>query len=230
MIRFAFALVALFAMVVVVSAADLPTGTWVVNVDGKKGKLVVGEVGKDKKVPLNLFGTDIVGVWEDDTLTFKDADGAASYEAQLVSEPYGKNGKDRLMYTLTGTRRDIGNPQGGKGRKSGWYARIVADARVITGEIRAEVRGVLVYEDPQAYVSVKRKTAAGVEEMRIYVHATEGEWKLLRGKLLELNGKEVTVGAPIGQMRGASATIPDGALYFLGAFEPRLANVPPRAP
>jgi hypothetical protein len=226
MIRFAFALGTALALVITASAADLPTGTWVVNVDGKKGKLVIGEVGKDRKVPLTLFETDIVGVWEDGALTFTDGD--ASYEAHLVSEPLPKGGKGRLMYTLTGTRRDTGAEA--KGRKSGWYARILAEPPVITGEIKAEVRGALVYEAPTAYVSVKRKTPTGVEEVRIWVHATEEELKLLNGKLLELNGKEVVVVAPLAQMKGASTTIPDGALYFLGAFEPRLANVPKRAP
>jgi hypothetical protein len=228
MIRFAFALGTALALTALASAADLPTGTWLVNADSKKGKLIISEVGKDNKVKLNFFGTDLVGVWDDGALTFKDGD--ASYEAHLVSEPYGKSGRDRLMYTLTGTRQDIGveAPPGGKARKSGWYARIIAEAPVITGEIKAEVRGVLVYEEPTAYVSVKRKTPTGVEEVRIYVHATEDERKLLRGKLLELNGKEVIVVAPIAQMRGPSPTVPDAALYFLGAFEPRLANVPKR--
>jgi hypothetical protein len=232
MLRTAFAAVlavALFASVA--CAADLPAGTWTVNVDGKKGKLVVGEVGKDKKVKLNLFGTDIVGTWEDDTLTFTDGD--AAYEAHLVSEQLPKGGRDRLMYTLTGVRRDTGveAPPGGKGRKSGWYARVLADAPVVTGEIKAEIRGVLVYDaNNSAYVSVKRKTPNGVDETRIWVNATEEEWKLLNGKLQELNGKEVIVVAPIAQMKGAIGSVPDSAMYFLGAFEPRLANVPKRDP
>jgi hypothetical protein len=229
--RSALAVVVLVLSVAVARAAELPAGTWAVNVDGKKGKLVIGEVGKDRKVKLSLNGTDLVGVWENDTLTFNDGDGA-SFEAHLVSEQLPKGGKDRLKYTLTGTRHDVGveAPPGGKGRKSGWYAQILAEAPVVTGEIKAEVRGVLVYEAPTAYVSVKRKTPAGVEEARIWVHATEDEWKLLNGKLLELNGKEVIVVAPMSQMRGATGSIPDGAMYFLGPFEPRLANVPKRAP
>src|SRR5438132_1177950 len=95
-------------------------------------------------------------------------------------------------------------------------------APVPTGEIKAEVRGVLVYEGNKAYVSVKRK--GETEEVKVWVYASEGEWKLLKQTLPPLAGKEVIVTAQLGQMTGKGASIPDGALYFLGRFEPKLAK------
>src|SRR5204862_1115467 len=110
-------------------------------------------------------------------------------------------------------------------KAGGWYAQTTADAPAPTGEIKAEVRGILVYEDiGKAYVSVKRKE--GGPEIRVWVLASEGEWKGLKFTLPELNGKEVIVTAALGQMVGKESTIPNRALYFLGKFEPKLATPP----
>src|SRR5215208_5593313 len=98
MIRFALALVASLALTVAARAADLPTGTWAVNVDGNKGDLVVKEV-KAGQVTGVMLGTDFTGTWREKTLMF--TVGEFRYEAQLVSEP-GDAGKTK--YTLTGTR------------------------------------------------------------------------------------------------------------------------------
>ena len=70
---------------------------------------------------------------------------------------------------------------------------------------------------------MKRKTVFDtVEETRVWVYASEGEWKGLKQTLPPLNGKEVIVTAPLAQMpKGSHASIPEGALYFLGRFEPK---------
>ena len=51
-----------FGLTVAVRAADLPTGSWAVNVDGNKGDLVIKEV-KDGKVTGVLLGTDFTATW-----------------------------------------------------------------------------------------------------------------------------------------------------------------------
>lgn len=224
MIRVALAIAASLALSVAVRAADLPTGTWAVNVDGDKGDLVIKEV-KDGKVSGVLLNTDFAGTWDGKELKFQN--GKDIYEAQLVSEP-GEKGLTK--YTLTGTRSQRTNiPNRAQSiihvvKTGGWYAQLSAEAPVSLGEIKAEVRGVLVLDGPNAYVSVKRKSGSAVEETRVWVYATEGEWKKLKQTLPALNGKEVTVTAALGQMRGKDAPIPDGALYFLGRFEPKLVG------
>ncbi|QJW94424.1 hypothetical protein [Frigoriglobus tundricola] len=217
MVRFFSLLLASFGLVVTGHAADLPAGTWAVNVDGAKGELVIKDV-KAGKVTGTLFDTEFTGTWNGKVLVFKSGDDG--YEAHLVSEP---GEKERAKYTLTGARvrATKGAPEPSK---TGWYAQITADAPEPTGALKAEVRGVMVLDGTKAYVAVKRKTIFGtVEETRVWVYASEGEWKVLKFTLPPLNGKDVIVTAQLAQMDSDGASLPKGALYFLGTFDPKLA-------
>ena len=229
MIRFALALVASLALAAAARAADLPAGTWAANVDGNKGDLVVKDV-KDGKFTGVLLGTDVTGTWNGKTVTF--LSGKETYEAHLVSEP-GEKGQTK--YTLTGMRsQQVPNVNraniGGAIHvaKVGWYAQLTAETPAPTGEIKAEVRGVLVVEGTTAYVSVKRTTGSGMEETRVWVNATDDEWKKLQPTLAPLNGEDVVVTAALAQMRAKKdqGTIPNRALYFLGRFDIKLAKAP----
>ena len=218
MIRYTLALVASLALTVAVRAADLPTGTWAVNVDGNKGDLVIKEV-KAGQVTGVMLGTDFTGTWREKTLTF--TIGELRYEAQLVSEP-GDAGKTK--YTLTGTREEnvrVPSRVAFHKVKTGWYAQITAEAPVVKGEIKAEVRGVLVYEESKAYVSVKKDSTT---ETRVWFLASDGASKNLQQTLSEFNGKEVIVTGYLAQMVGKDAAIPNRAMYFLGKFDIKLAK------
>ncbi len=223
MIRFALALALPLALVTATHAADLPTGTWAANADGTKGDFIIKEI-KDGKVTGSMLGTDFTGAWNGKVLTF--VIGTSTYEVHLVTEP-GEKGQTK--YTLTGTRAQSNRVESRVVihiAKTGWYAQMTAATPVPQGEIAAQVRGVLVLEGTTAYVSVKRKTGAEIEETRIWVYASEGEWKKLNRTLPLLNGKEVIVTAKLSQMTSKGASIPEGALYFLGQFEPKLADLP----
>ncbi len=191
--RLALALVASLALTSAVRAADLPAGTWAANIDGTKGDLVVKDV-KDGKFAGVLLGTDVAGTWNGKTITF--LSGKDTYEAHLVSEP-GEKGQTK--YTLTGMRsQQVFNPsRAGTGfnhvAKIGWYAQLTAATPAPTGEIKAEVRGVLLQDGTNVYVSVKRKSGSDVEETRVWVYATEGEWKLMKQTPAQFDGKEVIV-------------------------------------
>ena len=227
MIRFALALVASLALAAAARAADLPAGTWAANVDGNKGDLVVKDV-KDGKFAGVLLGADVSGTWNGKTITF--LSGKETYEAHLVSEP-GEKGQTK--YTLTGMRSEqVFNPnRAGTGfnhvAKVGWYAQLTAETPAPTGEIKAEVRGVLVVEGGAAYVSVKRKTGTAAEETRVWIAVNADEWKLMKQTPAQFDGKEVIV---IGQLallpKGRDSLIPEGAMYFLGKFDIMLANAP----
>ena len=221
MTRFALALVLPLALVNSVRAVDPPTGTWAANADGTKGDFIIKEI-KDGKVTGSMLGTDFTGTWNGKALAF--TIGTSTYEAHLVTEP---GEKDQTKYTLTGTRLQgerIPSRVVIHTVKTGWYAQMTAAAPVPQGEIAAEIRGVLVLDGTSAYVSVKRKTGSEIEETRVWVHASEGEWKKLDKVLAPLNGKEVTVTAKLAQMTSKGASLPEGALYFLGRFEPKLAG------
>jgi hypothetical protein len=226
MIRFLVALVASLSLTVAARAAELPTGTWAVNSGGTKGNLIITEVGKDGKVKAKFLGAEVTGIWKKDVLTLNEVAGLV--EARLVSEPAGKG---KIKYTLTGTRTQVTffpvAPDSGE-HKSGWYAQITADVPppAPTGEIKTEVRGVLVQDGTSVYVSVKQKDIFGkVQETRIYVWKSEGEWKALQNTLKPMYGKEIVVTATLAQLpKGHMTSIPEEALYFLGKFEPKLAN------
>ena len=210
--RSVFALAVALGFGFTVRAADLPTGTWAVNIDGTKGDFVVTQA-KDGKFSGALLGTDVSGTWNGKTLAF--AKGKEAFEAHLVSEP-GEKGK--VKYTLTGTRAvttyDFTTRAGTPHTvKTGWYAQLTADAPALTGSIRAEVRGVLVTEATTAYVSVK---ADGAPETRVWFRPTEEQWKVLRPMFKELSGKEVVVTGKLGQLvKPGPGAMGDGALYFL---------------
>lgn len=227
MLRSLLSLAALAALASASLAADLPAGTWAVNVDGNKGDLLIKEV-KDGKVAGILLGTDFNGTWNGKTLAF--TSGEMRYEAHLVSEPAEK---DKTKYTLAGTREEnvrVPTRSAIHKVKTGWYAQLTADAPApkVLGEIKAEVRGVLVEDGPSVYVSVKRKDPFDkIQETRIYVWKSEGEWKLLQHTLKPMYGKEIVVTATLAQLpKGTTTSIPDEALYFLGKFEPKFANPP----
>jgi hypothetical protein len=124
MTRLVLALALLFAVGAGARSADLPAGTWTVNVGGKKGKLVVGEVEKDGKVKVKLFDTEFTAYW--DGKAFKINHILNTYEGYLVSESAGKG---KTKFTLTGLRRhhdplhqmDLPPPP----EVSGWYAQIM---------------------------------------------------------------------------------------------------------
>jgi len=227
MTRVALALAASLALTVAANATDLPTGTWAVNVDDNKGDLVIKGV-KDGKVTGVLLGTDFTGTWNGKELRFES--GGHVFDAQLVREP-GEKGLTK--YTLTGTRStvlDVSNrARAGVHvvKAGGWYAQLSAEAPAPTGEIKAEFRGVLVVEGATAYVLVKRKLDSEVEETRVWVNATDGEWKKLAETLAPLNGKEVVVTAALGQAKSkkdGGGTVPSRGLYFVGKLDIKLAN------
>lgn len=225
MLRNALAILVIAVSVSAARAADLPTGTWAVNVDGNKGDFTVKEV-KDGKFTGVLLGTDVSGTWDGKTISFQS--GKDIYEAHLVREPADAG---KVKYTLTGMRsQQVFNPNRAGGgnpihvAKVGWYAQITADAPVIKGEIKAEVRGVLVYDEAgsKAHVSVKREGAA---EIRVWFNPTEGEWKKLQNVFGELNGKEVLVTGQLAQSMSKDL-FPIRGMYFLGKFDIKLANAP----
>jgi hypothetical protein len=226
MVRFLPALALLLVAGAGARSADLPAGTWAVNVDGEKGELVIKEVGKDGKVKVKLIGFDAVGHWDGKALTFNRL--LDKFEGYLVSEPAEKG---KVKYTLTGTCRryqaDVMNSPPPEVRV-GWYAQITADAPAPAGKIKAEIRGVLVQDGADVYVSVKRKDAFGKEEeARVWVWKSEGEWKLLQHTLKPLYGKEVIATGELAQLpKGHTTSIPEGALYFLGKFEIKAAGAP----
>lgn len=225
--RSVFALVAVLGFALAVRSADLPPGTWAVNVDGQKGDLVVTQV-KDGKVTGSLLGTDFAGTWDGKALTFPS--GKDTYEAHLVTEP-GEKGK--VKYTLTGLRsQQVFNPnRAGIGppihvAKVGWYAQLTADAPAPTGFIRAEVRGVLVVDKRNAYVSVKREVGGAVEETRVALSANG--WKEVPANLAELDGKQVIVSGDLAQ-RGTNSReegAPRVTLHFRGKFDIKPATDP----
>lgn len=224
MTRFALTLLAL-GFATAARAADLPTGTWAVNVDDNKGDLVIKDV-KDGKVTGILLGTDFTGTWNGKELRFES--GGHTFDAQLVREP-GEKGLTK--YTLTGARSTVLNINNRAGREihvvkaGGWYAQLSTEAPLF-GEIKVEVRGVLVVEGTTAYVSVKRKLDTEVEETRVWVNATDGEWKKLAETLTPLNGKEVVVTAALGQAKSkkdGTGTVPSRGLYFVGKLDIKLA-------
>ncbi|MBY0461166.1 MAG: hypothetical protein K2V38_27910 [Gemmataceae bacterium] len=217
MFRRTLAVLAVFALAGGLSAADLPAGTWAVNVDGEKGALVITDV-KDGKFAGSLLGTDVTGTWNGKTLTFQK--GQDTYEAFLVSEP-GDKGK--VKYTLTGTKSTILQipNRAGPGvhvvKAGGWYAQLTTDAPAPTGEIRAEVRGVLVIDASGTYVSVKRKNGNEIEEavVRVFPSAPDDD---PAKTFKELNGKDVIATGKLGQLHKAS-----GELYFLDKPQIKLA-------
>lgn len=225
MTRVALALAAL-ALATVARAADLPTGTWAVNVDDNKGDLVIKDV-KDGKVTGILLGTDFTGTWDGKELRF--TSGGHTFDAQLVREP-GEKGLTK--YTLTGARSTVVLTPNRAGREvhvnkaGGWYAQLSIEAPQF-GEIKVEVRGVLVVEGTTAYVLVKRKIDTGVDETKVWVSATAEEWKQLTPTLTPLNGKEVVASAALGQVRTKDSTapgVPSRGLYFAGKLDIKLAT------
>jgi hypothetical protein len=224
--RFALALVVALSLTVAAGAADLPTGTWAANVDGNKGDLVIKEV-KAGQVTGVLLGTDFTtSGWNGKTLVFAVGEPLLRYEAHLITEP-GEKGKTK--YTLTGTRVEtvrVGMRRGLDQVKTGWYAQITADTPVpvALGEIKVEVRGVLVYEKNAAYVSVKRKVGVNTEEARVWVSGED--WKSLKATLSALDGKEVVATGRLAQSKGGGTFVPEGGMYFLGTFDIKLANPP----
>lgn len=223
MLRTSLALVVFLALATAARAADLPVGTWAVNVDGNKGDFTVKEV-KDGKFAGVLLNADVSGTWDGKTITF--LSGKDTYEAHLVAEPADAG---KVKYTLTGMRsQQVFNPNRAGGgnpihvAKVGWYAQLTADAPVVKGEIKAEVRGVLVYEEAnnRAYVTVKRD---GTAETRVWFHIPEAEWKKYRNVFGELNSKEVTVTGQLGQAMSKDL-FPVRGMYFLGNFDIKLVK------
>jgi hypothetical protein len=98
-----------------------------------------------------------------------------------------------------------------------------------TDRIKVEVRGTLVCKDAtSAYVRVYRDEGFGLEEdIRIYFHLSEGEWKHWKNVLPKLHDQTVTVTGSLGQIRkGTKTSIPEGALYFAGTFDIKPAAAP----
>ena len=223
MLRIVFAALVLVATAPA-RAADLPAGVWTANLRGSKGDLTVSEV-KDGTLKMKFGDTEISARWDGKVLTFHHQ--FAVYEGCLLSEP-GENGKTK--YTLTGLAKESKFPEAPNRAGDlappakilgGWLATLT----VAPGEIKAEVRGILVYESyGKAYVDVKRKGETA--DMRIWVYAADHEWQKFKESLPKLNGKEVIVTATLAKLNGKDHYIPEGALIFLGKFEPKLANPP----
>jgi RNA polymerase sigma factor (sigma-70 family) len=94
--------------------------------------------------------------------------------------------------------------------------------------IKAEVRGIVCLDarNPAGgYVQVRRDDRG---EDKVWFWFNEGEWKRWRDAFPKLAGVEVVVRGRIAQMPQKSvASVPPGALYFVGAIE---IESPPRTP
>jgi hypothetical protein len=223
--RLALLALALAAFALPARAADLPAGTWSVNVDGKKGELVITQIAANGRVESKLLGLAVSGHWDGKVFTLTYA--LDTFEGYLVSEP---DGKGKTKYTLTGVRKqapfvvmDIPPPE----KRTGWYAQITIDTPVPAGQIKVEVEGTVVCKDTtSAYVSVKQPDRfGGAEETRVYFWLSEGEWKYWRDVLPKLNGQTVTVTGAVSQLpKGSMTSIPEGAIYFHGGFTIKTAK------
>jgi hypothetical protein len=219
-------MLALAAFALSVRAADLPTGTWKVNVAGETGELVITKIAADGTVTGKLLGRDISGHWDGEVFTMTDL--LDKVEGYLVSEP---DGKGKTKYTLTGVRhqapfvqKNVPPPE----KRTGWYAQITIDTPAPAGEIKVEVKGTIVCKKDAStpYVSVKRPDAFGrEEETRIYFWLSEGEWKYWRDVLPKLDGQAVTVTGAISQLpKGHQTSIPENAVYFHHDFKIKTAT------
>jgi hypothetical protein len=225
--RFALGLASLFVLAALASAADLPTGTWAVNLDNQKGEFTVSAV-KDGKFTGVFLGTDVSGTWDGKQLAFLKA--GETFEAFLLNEP-GDKGK--VKYTLTGVRsrevRDFTTRAGTTHVvKLGWYAQLTADAPVPTGELTATVRGVLTVEKASASILVKRKIGSAIDEVKIAL--VPADWNAVKERLAALNGQEVIVtgtlqavpvfrNVPFGLPAPADRAPPDSGLSVVGTFD-----------
>jgi hypothetical protein len=218
--------VLLIASAPLVWAADprLPTGTW--SVAASKDALVISEVKSDGTVKAKLLGQEVTGTWKKGVLTLSDGK-SGTIEARLLAEPQEKG---KVKYTLTGTHTIFVTdfpvePAIPARRVVGWYAQMT-DTSAVPGEIKAEIRGVFVYEGHgKAYIDVKRQGV--VADTRIWIYAAEHEWHNNKEKFTALNGKDVIATGQIAQtLKGTDANIPEGALMLLGKFEVKLANAP----
>jgi hypothetical protein len=212
--RAALALVASLALSAAVRAADLPVGTWAVNIDGKKGDLLITQI-KDGKATGALLGTDFAGSWNGKELKFQSGD--YTFEAQLVSEP-GDDGKTK--YTLTGSRlKEVDVSTRARFgvhvvKSGGWYAQISAKPPTF-GDIVATVRGVLTFDGNSAYVTVKPD--ADAPEMKVWFRPPADQWAAFRMNNKNFADREVIVTGKLGQLvRPGAGAMGDGALYFVG--------------
>jgi hypothetical protein len=207
------------------SAADLPAGTWKVNVAGKTGELVITKIAADGTVTGKLLGRDIIAHWDGEVFTLTDL--LDKVEGCLISEP---DGKGKTKYTLAGVRHQTSPIQMNAPppvKRTGWYAQITIDTPAPAGQIKVEVKGTIVCKDTtSAYVSVKQPDAFGrEEETRVYFWLSEGEWKYWRDVLPKLNGQAVTVTGAVTQLpKGHQTSIPEGAIYFRGGFTIKTAT------
>jgi hypothetical protein len=230
MYRFLLAAILVLAATCAV-ATDLPTGKWLVNVNSTKGELVVSEISKDGKVQAKLLGVDVTGTWKNGVLTLNEAP-TTVLVGRLVTEEV----KGRTKYTLTGFRKEINFFRVGEETEvtTGWYATVFLPTPPPQGEIKVEVKGILVCPQDKpladAHISVKQKNSFGdIEETRIYFYLSEGEWKGRRDDYLRLNGESVTVTGTITQMpKGTSTSIPENALYFQRGYELKTAKETPK--
>ena len=63
--------------------------------------------------------------------------------------------------------------------------------------------------------------------MRVWVNASDGEWKKLTETLAPFNGKEVVVTAALAQAKAkkeGTGNVPSRGMYFYGKFDIKLAK------
>jgi hypothetical protein len=114
-------------------AASLPFGTWEVNAGGDRGRLQLVSVSRQGELRGTLFGTEIVGFWDERAqkiMFVRLANQAAPSTAQLYTgylfrNPGGLRGVGTATYTLAGSFTAVAGPGISASRAVyGWYAHI----------------------------------------------------------------------------------------------------------
>jgi len=122
---------------------SLPVGTWKANVNGTEVDLKIGGADQQGLFPVNLFGVDTQGFWNETSQTMAlgfvvivPAGGVgivASFEACLFRTPPNPQPGRDVVATLTGTFRvSAGNVPAGafpgiptsRRNEFGWFAQI----------------------------------------------------------------------------------------------------------
>ena len=114
------------------AASSLPLGTWEVNAAGDRGPLQLVSVSQQGELRGTLFGTEIVGVWDDlgqKIIFVRSANPALPSTVQfftgyLFRNPGGLRGVGNVTYTLAGSFTALPGMGATAARVVyGWYAQ-----------------------------------------------------------------------------------------------------------
>jgi hypothetical protein len=114
------------------AAASLPLGTWEVNASGDRGPLQLVSLRQQGELRGTLFGTEIVGVWNDQAqqlifarlLTPGVPATAQLFTGYLFRNPGGLRGVGTATYTLAGSFTALaGSGATASQAVYGWYAQ-----------------------------------------------------------------------------------------------------------